>query len=144
MSEIWVDKAFWGEFIDIYKCHPCLWNVKTKMYSDRNAKNKAYEVLIEKLKEKCPEANKDMVIKKLNNMRTVFRKELKKVEASKKSGTGTDDVYEPSLWYYHLLSFLNESETPRPSVSNVQEVRETTNIHCIIVFNENNMLTETM
>ena len=52
-------------------------------------------------------------------------------------------MYEPSLWYYHLLSFIKESETPRPSVSNVQEVRET-NLYCIILFNEKNMLTETM
>ena len=44
-----MDKVFGGEFIEIYKCHPCLWNVKSKLYSDRNAKNKAYKGLIEKL-----------------------------------------------------------------------------------------------
>ena len=36
------------------------------MYSDRNARNKAYEVLIEKLKEKCPEAKQAMAKRSLS------------------------------------------------------------------------------
>ena len=30
------DKAFWGEFIDIYRGYPCLWKVKSREYSDTN------------------------------------------------------------------------------------------------------------
>ena len=70
MSDIWVDRVFWADFIELYKNNPCLQNVKNKMYLDRNAKNKAYEILFEKLKEKSPEVLKHMVTKNLNYIRT--------------------------------------------------------------------------
>lgn len=34
------------------------------------------------------------------------------------TGTGTDDVYEPTLWYYELLLFTAQSETGRKGISN--------------------------
>jgi hypothetical protein len=42
----------------------------------------------------------------------VFRKELKKVNESKKSGASANDVYVPSLWYFGELMFLVDQETP--------------------------------
>ncbi|CAG9790338.1 unnamed protein product [Diatraea saccharalis] len=44
-----------------------------------------------------PEATKDTVKKKINSLRTCYRKEMKKVDASTKSGAATDDIYEPTL-----------------------------------------------
>lgn len=78
-------------------------------------KVECYEKLINKLKEKYSDANREMVVKKINTFRTTYRKELKKVEMSEKSGAGTDDVYEPTLWYYHILSFLKDQEESAPS-----------------------------
>lgn len=91
----------------------------------RDQKNAAYEVLVQKLKEKIDDANVDMVKKKINNMRSSFRKELKKVETSKRSGAGAEEVHQPSLWYYDYLLFLRDQEIPRPSKSNLLEVSET-------------------
>ncbi|KAL3290038.1 hypothetical protein HHI36_023410 [Cryptolaemus montrouzieri] len=54
-------------------------------------------------------------------MRTAWRREHMKVLNSKRSGTGTEDVYEPTLWYYELLQFIADQETPRPTKSNVEE-----------------------
>jgi hypothetical protein len=45
-------------------------------YSDRDKRNAAYELLINKLKEIDPDTNKDNVVKN-NFIRTCFRKELK-------------------------------------------------------------------
>ena len=50
MPEIWINKCFWAEFIELYSNNPSVWNVKSKLYPDRNSRNKAYEVLVEKLK----------------------------------------------------------------------------------------------
>lgn len=36
-----------------------------------------------------------------------------KVQDSKGTGTGTDDLYEPTLWYYDLLLFTSQSECGR-------------------------------
>ncbi|MPC82559.1 hypothetical protein E2C01_077232 [Portunus trituberculatus] len=62
-----------------------------------------------------------MVVKKINNLRTTYRKELKKVQASKKSGAGAYDVYVPKLWYFENLAFLHDQETPREGLTNIEE-----------------------
>ena len=108
-----------GEFIEIYKSEPCLWKVKSDDYHNRDKRNAAYKKLIEKLQEIQPEANLDMVKKKINNMRSNVRKEQKKIDSSMKSGASTDDVYKPALWYFHFLNFLKDQDNPRPSVSNL-------------------------
>ena len=35
---------------------------------------------------------------------------MKKVQESEKSGAGADQVYEPTLWYFQALTFLNDQE----------------------------------
>lgn len=106
------------EFIDIYRSEPCLWKVKQKEYHDRNKKDAAYSKLILKLREIEPDANKESVIRKINNLRCTYKKELKKVMISK-SGSGSEDMYEPKLWYFPLMTFLNDQDIPRPSRSNL-------------------------
>ena len=94
------DRRFWIEFIDIYRENPCLWKVKSKEYSDRNKKNAAYDLLVEKMREKDKEASREFVTKKINNFRSAFRKEYKKVLASMKSGTVSVD-------YFHVYKQLH-------------------------------------
>lgn len=110
-----MSREFLSEFIDLYRENECLWKIKSKDYSDKHKKNAAYIILIDKLKEVEPEATKEMVIKKINSLRTCFRKELKKYNASLKSGSATEDLRKPNLWYFDLLSFLTDQETPRKS-----------------------------
>lgn len=113
---------FFCEFLDLYRSFPCLWQIKSKEYSDRNKKAQAYAALIEKCKELDPQANKDFVTKKINSFRTVYRKECAKIKASMRSGAGTDEVYKPSLWYFDLLAFLSDADQePRKSVSNLED-----------------------
>lgn len=104
------------EFLNTYQNYPCLWKVKSTEYMDKNKKEDGYKVLVEILKEINPDANVDIVKKKLNSMRSCFRKEFKKVQESKSSGTGSENVYTPTLWYFDLLMFLKDQEMPRPSV----------------------------
>jgi len=69
-----------------------------------------------------PEANRDFVVNKIQSFRGSFRKELKKVEDSKRSGRSADDVHIPTLWYYHLLEFTVDQELPSDSVSNFNNI----------------------
>ncbi|GFO46407.1 hypothetical protein PoB_007291200 [Plakobranchus ocellatus] len=94
------EKKFILEVIEMYHGFPGLWKVKSKEYSDREKKEAAYDTLLLKYKEWYTEATKDDLKKKLNVMRTSFRRELKKLNDSQKSGAGADDVYEPSLWFF--------------------------------------------
>lgn len=59
------NKRFWGEFIENYREHPCLWDVKSKEYSNKLLKNKSYTVLLKKIQEIAPHADINYVKKKL-------------------------------------------------------------------------------
>ncbi|KAJ8911104.1 hypothetical protein NQ315_003366 [Exocentrus adspersus] len=118
------EKEFMIEFIELYKSFPCLWKIKSKEYSDRNAKSQAYDILVEKMQTVDKFANRETVVKKINSMRTTYRKEFKKVLDSERSGAGVDDIYVPHLWYYELLKFLQDQETSRRTLSNMDEEDE--------------------
>lgn len=113
------NKQFWREFIELYETYPCLWNVKIKEYLNKHLKDDAMEALIEKCKSIFPDANKEFVNKKIKSLRASFRRELRKVLKSKGTGTSSDDVYEPSLWYYELLLFTADCEIVRDGTSSM-------------------------
>lgn len=117
-------REFLTEFIALYESFPCIWRVKSKEYSDRDKKVEAYDSLVEKFKEIDATANRETVVKKINSMRSVYRKELAKVNKSIRSGAGEDEIYKPSLWYFDLLRFLNDQETPRQSRNTMAEDEE--------------------
>lgn len=83
------EKKFLLELIDVYRSLPALWQIKSKEYSDRQRKDSAYETLLIKYREYYKEGTKDELKKKLNALGTNFRKELKKISDSQKSGAGT-------------------------------------------------------
>jgi len=85
------------------------------------------------------------VVKKLNNLRSTFRKELKKVNNSKQSGTSADDLYIPSLLYYNELMVLVNQETPDKSLLTVGglpvEGDEDENNQCTVSVNQLTLFT---
>lgn len=109
------------DFIELYKLEPCLWQVKSKEYHDRDKRNAAYAKLVLKLKELEPDATKKSVVRKINSLRSNVRKEKKKREMSMKSGASADDVYVSKLWYLNLFDFLGDQDIPSASVSNLEE-----------------------
>lgn len=66
-----------------------------------------------------PEATLGFIKKRIDNIRSCFRRELAKVQASKTSGAGTENVYTPKLWYFELLEFTIVHELPKASKSSL-------------------------
>jgi len=122
------NKAFWLEFIALYQPFPELWKIKSEVYKNRIKKDAAYEKLVEKMKEIDPQANRDLVRAKINSLRTSYSRELKKVKASQKSGAGTDDIYEPSLWYFNEIDFLRDHKTQIQGTSTLDGIDEVVNV----------------
>lgn len=116
MADKKAEKEFIVEFIEVYRSLPALWDVKCKDYSNRAKKGEQYDVLIEKYRENYPDAEKQEVVKKINSLRTNFRKELKRIRDAEKSGAGAEDV-EPTLWYFDEMKFLVTQETPTATIS---------------------------
>lgn len=111
------NKSFWKDFIELYRQNSCLWDVKSKDYTNKLKKNESYGILLRKLRDSIPDATIDTLKKKINNIRTSFRRELKKVKESKLPGNNCDTVYEPVLWYFPLLYFIAQSEEERKEKS---------------------------
>lgn len=109
-------------FINIYKQHPCIWRIKSKEYVNNNLKNEAYDMLVTFCKLVFPNANRDFVSKKIQSLRGSFRKEITKVLESKRSGSSTDDVYIPTLWYYDLLMFTMDQELTTASTITINKI----------------------
>ncbi|CAH1997081.1 unnamed protein product [Acanthoscelides obtectus] len=110
-------KQFLTEFIHLYKSFPCLWKTKSSEYNDRNKKNQAYMELVYKLQEVEPETTINSVKRKIDSLRGSFRKELRKVNASRKLTGNNDDIYLPKLWYFKELLFLTNYMGPRKTES---------------------------
>ncbi|KAK5647884.1 hypothetical protein RI129_002776 [Pyrocoelia pectoralis] len=114
-----ISSKFFIEFIDVYRSLPTLWKIKSREYSDHVKKDKAYEQLLVKLKENCEE-------KEIDSLRSGYRRKLKKINESKRSANGSEDVYVPNLWYFDELSFLSDQEVTRSSVSNIDDQHPST------------------
>ncbi|CAJ0932252.1 unnamed protein product [Ranitomeya imitator] len=116
-------EEFVRELIEMYRSLPCLWQIKSAEYSNRNKKREAYGKLVALFKQHnpCEKVDESVVRKKIQGLRTVYKKEMNKVVKSMKSGAATDEVYVPSLWYYDLLGFTRDQELPRTMVSSMRQ-----------------------
>ncbi|KAF5294604.1 hypothetical protein FQA39_LY13363 [Lamprigera yunnana] len=114
------ERKFILECIEVYHSLPALWNIKSKDYSNRIKKNEQYNNLLRKYREYYPDADKAQLVKKFNSLRTNFRKELKQIKDSEKSGAGTDDIIEPTLCYFEEMNFLVGQKEPSTSQSTIQ------------------------
>lgn len=107
-------------FISKYKNFKCLWDVRCKDYCNRDIKRSAYNELLVVYNLIKPEATIDDVKKKINTLRSNFRKELKKIHESKRSGAGAD-IYQPSTWLFEELTFLADLEKAVDSISSIND-----------------------
>lgn len=73
---------FITSFIELYRSFPCLWKVKDDSYHNRRLKDDAYAKLLEYYQTAVPSATIDTVKRKINNLKSSFRKELKKVSVT--------------------------------------------------------------
>ncbi|XP_043660263.1 uncharacterized protein LOC122624662 isoform X1 [Drosophila teissieri] len=104
MSHTHTAIEFWKEFLHMYRSMPELWLVRSKLYRDRRLKVESYGRLLALMRMSDSHANIHTLKRKINNFRTSYRRELRKVLDS-------DNTYTPSLWYFKELDFLYELET---------------------------------
>jgi hypothetical protein len=103
------EREFIRDWIRLYKSLPALWNTKSHEYNNRKEKNLGYQILVDKFRERNLEANREDVTKKINSLRTNYRKEMKRINDLKQSGY---EKAESNLWYYEEMSFLDQVQEP--------------------------------
>lgn len=99
-------------FIETYEALPELWNTSHPSYMNKAKRNIALDKLTSIYKNMKPGANRADVRRKINTLRSNYRKQLKKIELSMRTESGTDEVYQPTSWVFHALKFLHNCEQP--------------------------------
>jgi len=112
--------------LNYIKVFPACGLLKAKNTRTEIKKGLAYEEMVKKYKEFDPSSDRNTVVKKMNALRKVYKKELSKVKNSSKSGAGVDEIYKPSLWYFDLLHFLNDQDSVRPTRNTMDDEDEET------------------
>lgn len=109
------------KLIALYRDEECLWNVNSKSYKLLHIKAKAIRKIANILG--CDE---NCAKKKFKYLRAAYTAEKKKIENSKKSGSGTDEIYKSNLFYFDEISFLDQVIVFRNSVSNAPKADQLT------------------
>ncbi|XP_068226262.1 uncharacterized protein [Palaemon carinicauda] len=105
--------------ISMYRQQSCLWNVKSADYKNRKMRLAALTAIKTELQKKHGNITIKDIKKKLDTLRSQYRREMRQLENSRKSGSLTDDVYSPKCWCFGDLSFLTDGDTMRTSPSNI-------------------------
>uniref|UniRef100_A0A023F0P8 Putative alcohol dehydrogenase transcription factor myb/sant-like protein n=1 Tax=Triatoma infestans TaxID=30076 RepID=A0A023F0P8_TRIIF len=126
----------WMQFFDAWRDLPEIWKIKSEIYKDKTKKKNAWEKLLSVYLEIDKNANLDSLKKRLTNIRTCYRRELKKILQAEKSGAGGENEYEPNLWYFSELDFLRDQEVQIPGVSTIEveddhEIEASDSVECI-------------
>ena len=107
--------------IELMQLHPCLWQVKSTEYRDRDKKRNALQSIRNQLNSNVTE---DIISRKIVTLRGQYRREMRSLLQSSRSGAGSDDLYVPKLWCFSSLKFLGDGDEPRPSKTNIAEQRK--------------------
>lgn len=109
------------EFLNVYQQYPLLWNIKDKDYCNTKLKGEIFQRLYNELNEKQLIGGMDVkqLKAKIKSIKDVYRQELHKIEKSKKSGCGTEEVYSPKLAWFNEANYLAEVLATRSSESNL-------------------------
>lgn len=95
------------KFIELLKNHECLYNNKNKLYYNRHAKDEICKYILLELRKKKPNIQISDIRRKLKVLRTQFARENRLLSLSRIHGR----LYEPKLWCYHKLLFLEKHTT---------------------------------
>ncbi|KAI4455696.1 hypothetical protein MML48_9g00021244 [Holotrichia oblita] len=109
--------------IELYENYPCLYDAKSKNYHNRNLKVKALTEICDSLKELFPDKpfTEALIKSKIHTLRSQFMSEHNKIKKTEASGASPDDIYQPTLWCYQNLQFLEDAcEVVTEGVSNYE------------------------
>lgn len=111
-------------FLNIYEKYELLWNIRSNDHMNKLKRESAFEKLLKELQESGFEKIDINILKtKIKTVKTVYRQEVNKILKSKKSGSGTDDLYKPKLmWFARADSFLRSMVITRETTNNMVSV----------------------
>jgi len=97
-------------------------------YYDNTVKKHAIERLVLQLKEQDIAVSVEEATAKMHSLRVYFGTQRNKLNDSKKSGAGANEVYQVTWPFFQSMMFLNDNLTSRHTTSNLKRVYNEENI----------------
>ncbi|XP_046383476.1 uncharacterized protein LOC124154035 [Ischnura elegans] len=110
--------------IQLVRERPTLYNVKDVNDKNKVLRTKEMEKVAQEIGAIRPNTTAEECRKKWHALRTNYMAEKRKVDATKKSGSGADTVRTPSLYYFKAMQFLEETISVRPHTSPLELTEE--------------------
>lgn len=107
------------QLIEFFKEHPMLWNHHVKEYRNRDLRRINLECLAEQLGARY---SVEKIQQEWHNLTTYLEREHIRMEGSKKSGSGSDEVYQTKWPYYGCMEFCMDKSIPDDAVSTLSHV----------------------
>lgn len=107
--------------MELYKDQTNLWNCLDPNYKNRDLRKAS----LEHIRMECNLQNTNEVTKKIKNLRSTYNQELLKIEKSKKSGSGTDEIYKPSIKWFDAMDYIMK-------IINLKEKKTSSNLVSIL------------
>ena len=109
-----------SKFLEIYEKYDVLWNNEIDEYRRKEPRDRNMVKLVAELNNEGFNVDAEEVRRRIKSIKTTYSEELRKIDKSKKSGAGIDDVYEPKLsWFSQADRFLNNVTASRKSTTNL-------------------------
>lgn len=105
------------KFMELYKDQTNLWNCLDPNYRNRDLRKAS----LEHIRVELGLTDTNEVTKKIKNLRSTYNQEILKIEKSKKSGSGTDEVYKPSIKWFDSMDYIMK-------IINLKEKQTTSNL----------------
>lgn len=106
------------KFVELYREHECLWDVTKPNYRNNQMRVAALEKLVRDME--VDGFSVSDARQKIKSLRNTYSQELQKIEKSVKSGMGADEVYTPTLKWFHIMNaFMKKSKEKRLTQSNM-------------------------
>lgn len=117
-------------FMELYEAEESLWNVRLAEYKNKDARNSALERI--RINLNIPGLSENMILKKINAMRTTYKQEAEKIKASTTTGASTEDIYVPSIAWFEIADrFLRDVMKIRNKYTNLVSCFNNNCSYCI-------------
>lgn len=108
------------KFVELYKDQTNLWNCLDPSYKNRDLRKAS----LEHIRNELGLTDTNEVTKKIKNLRLTYNQEVLKIEKSKKSISGTDEVYKPIIKWFDSMDYIMK-------IINLKEKQTTSNLASI-------------
>ncbi|KAK9875252.1 hypothetical protein WA026_007645 [Henosepilachna vigintioctopunctata] len=106
------------KFIQCYKIHECLWNFSSPDYKLKDKRNAAIIAIADEMN--INDFGVTDVKNKIKNLRSTYSQELKKIDDSKKSGAGLDNVYVSNIKWLKEMEDIFMNDVKRKTYESIK------------------------